>query len=89
MIQNVYGVKQFQTNLPKIARIIDQIGGHYLVVRRNKPTLVAIPFGDYQAIEDILLELNSPKLLTSIRTARKEYAKGKTKDFRDFIKTSE
>jgi len=78
MIQDVFGIKDFQTNLPKIARKISQIGGHYLVTNRTKPALVAIPFSDYQAIEDILLELNSPQLQKDIREGRKEYLQGKT-----------
>ena len=73
MIQNVYGIKQFQTNLPKIARIIDQIGGHYLVVRRNKPTLVAIPFEDYQAIEqDDVLSIEMAGLAINNLVVRNE-----------------
>ena len=78
MIQDVFGIKDFQTNLPKIARKISQIGGHYLVTNRSKPALVAIPFSDYQAIEDILLELNSPQHQKDIREGRKEYLQGKT-----------
>ena len=78
MIQDVFGIKDFQTNLPKIARKISQIGGHYLVTNRSKPALVAIPFSDYQAIEDILLELNSPQLQKDITEGRKEYLQGKT-----------
>lgn len=79
MIQNVYGIKQFQTKLPEMARQIDEIGGHYLVTRRNKPSFVAIPFADYQEIEDILLELNSLKLQKEIAQGREEYRQGKTK----------
>ena len=78
MIQDVFGIKDFQTNLPKIARKINQMGGHYLVTNRSKPALVAIPFADYQAIEDILLELNSPQLQKDIKEGRKEYLQGKT-----------
>ena len=78
MIQNVYGIKEFQTKLPAIARSIAQVGGHYLVTHRSKPSMVAIPFSDYQEIEDILLELNSPKLIKDIRQARREYKDGKS-----------
>lgn len=86
MIQDVYGIKEFQVNLPKIARKIAQIGGHYLVTNRSKPSLVAIPFADYQEIEDILLELNTSSLKKDINIGRQEYAKKKAKDFRKFLK---
>ncbi|MDA1316534.1 MAG: type II toxin-antitoxin system Phd/YefM family antitoxin [bacterium] len=78
MIQDVFGIKEFQTNLPKIAAQIKQQGGHYLVTNRSKPAMVAIPFEDYQEIEDILLELNSPTLQKEIKQGRAEYKKGKT-----------
>lgn len=78
MIQDVYGIKEFQINLPKIANKISREGGHYLVTNRSKPSLVAIPFTDYQQIEDILLELNAPILQNEIAAGRKEYAAGKT-----------
>ena len=87
MIQDVYGIKQFQTQLPKIARRISQVGGHYLVTNRSKPSLVAIPFSDYQEIDAILLELNSPKLKKEIAEGRKEYRQNKTRDFEEFLKT--
>lgn len=85
MISNVYGIKEFQMNLAKIARSIREAGGHYLVTNRNKPAMVAIPFEDYKEIEDILLELNSPGLKREIKLARQEYEKGKSADFRKFI----
>lgn len=86
MIQSVFGIKQFQVNLPKLARQIREVGGHYLVTNRSVPEFVAIPFADYQQIEDILLELNSPKLLQSIGKGRKEYRAGKSTPFRDLLK---
>lgn len=82
MIQDVYGIKEFQTNLPMIARHIDEMGGHYLVTNRNKPTLVALSYDDYKLIEDIFMELTSSKLKEEIATGRKEYRSGKTKKFR-------
>ena len=85
MIQDVYGIKEFQTKLPKIAKKIRQIGGHYLVTNRSKPSLVAIPFADYQEIEDILLELNSPSLQKDIEKGRLEYSKGETQSFEDLL----
>ena len=85
MIQAVYGIKDFQVKLPKIARQIASEGGHYLVTNRNKPSLVAIPFGDYQEIEDILLELNAPLLKKELKIGRMEYRKGNTSDFRELI----
>jgi len=66
MIQNVYGIKQFQTKLPAMARQIDEEGGHYIVTRRNKPAFVAIPFADYQDVQDILLELSSTPFMKTI-----------------------
>ena len=87
MIQDVYGIKEFQTKLPSIARLIHQEGGHYLVTNRAKPALVAIPFSDYQEIEDILLELNSPKLKREIKKGREEKQRGKTKEFSKFVKS--
>ncbi|OGY18712.1 MAG: hypothetical protein A2900_02315 [Candidatus Chisholmbacteria bacterium RIFCSPLOWO2_01_FULL_50_28] len=89
MIQQVFGIKQFQTQLPAIAKKIREVGGHYLVTNRNQPSLVALPFEDYKAIEDILLELNSPSLKREIRRGRKEYQKGKARPFRDIIKENE
>jgi len=86
MIQNVFGIKDFQINLPKIARSISEVGGHYLVTNRSKPAMVAIPFADYQGIEDILLELNSPCLKREIKQGRKEYRLGKTKSFKEVLK---
>lgn len=86
MLQNVYGIKQFQTNLPAMARQIDEIGGHYIVTRRNKPAFVAIPFEDYKEIQDILLELNSHQLQSDIATSRREYQDDKTQNFDEFIK---
>ena len=85
MIQDVYGIKEFQTKLPQIANKIRQIGGHYLVTNRSKPSLVAIPFSDYQEIEDILLELNSPSLQEDVKKGRREYSEGKTRNFDDFV----
>lgn len=87
MIQDVYGIKEFQTKLPQIARKISQVGGHYLVTNRSKPSLVAMPFSDYQEIADILMELNSPKLKREIAEGRKEYRQHKTHDFEEFLKT--
>jgi len=86
MIQGVYGVKKFQVNLPKITNKIREIGGHYLITRRDEPVFVTIPFSDYQEIEDILLELNSPGLQKDVARARKEYREGKTKDIGEFLK---
>ena len=86
MISDVYGIKEFQTKLAKIARKIRETGGHYLITNRNKPTMVAIPFEDYKEIEDILVELNSANLKRDIRKARKEYESGQAADFRKFIK---
>lgn len=85
MIQDVFGIKEFQTKLPQIAKQISQIGGHYLVTNRSQPSLVAIPFADYQEIEDILLELNSPSLKKDIKKGRSEYSKGQTRDFDKFV----
>jgi PHD/YefM family antitoxin component YafN of YafNO toxin-antitoxin module len=86
MIQDVFGIKEFQINLPQIARQIKNIGGHYLITNRSKPAMVAIPFADYQQIEDILMELNSPSLQRDIAKGRKEYVDGKTQDFTTFLK---
>lgn len=86
MIQGVYGIKQFQTKLPQIAKKISIEGGHYLVTNRSQPSLVAIPFSDYQDIADILLELQSPTLKRDIRQGREEFRKGKTIEFRQFLK---
>jgi len=85
MLQNVYGIKQFQTLLPSIAQKISEVGGHYVVTKRSKPAFVAIPFEDYKEIQDILLELNSPKLQEDVKKSRKEYKQGKTADFEDFV----
>lgn len=85
MIQGVYGIKEFQTKLPAIAKKVSEVGGHYLVTNRSKPALVAIPFSDYQEIEDILLELSFPSLNKDIQKGRKEYAKGQTRDFDAFV----
>jgi len=86
MLQTIYGIKQFQTNLPAMARQINEVGGHYIVTRRNKPAFVAIPFDDYKEVQDILLEMNSPELHKDISKARKEYHGGKTQDFDKFVK---
>lgn len=86
MIQGVFGIKEFQTKLPQIARKISQVGGHYLVTNRSKPSLVAIPFEDYQEIADIMLEMNSHQLKKDISAGRKEYQQGKTRNFRQFLK---
>ncbi|MBI4130325.1 hypothetical protein HY468_03350 [Candidatus Roizmanbacteria bacterium] len=87
MIQDVLGIKEFQSKLPLIARTINQVGGHYVVTNRTKPSLVAIPFSDYQEIEDILLELNSPDVQNDIKKGREEYKMRKTKKFRPFIES--
>lgn len=86
MLQNVYGIKQFQTSLPGIAQKISEVGGHYIVTKRSKPAFVAIPFADYKEIQDILLELNSPNLQEDIAESRKEYQSGKSTDFEEFVK---
>ncbi len=86
MLQTIYGIKQFQTNLPAMARQIDEVGGHYIITRRNKPAFVAIPFEDYKEVQDILLELNSPELHKDIAHSRKEHEVGKSQDFEEFIK---
>ncbi len=85
MLNTVMGIKQFQTKLPMVARDIKTMGGHYLVTNRNEPVMVAIPFQDYQAIEDILLELNSPTLQNDIALGRKEYKAGKTKPLTELL----
>ena len=87
MLQNIFGIKQFQAQLPKIASDIASMGGHYMVTRRSQPAFVAIPFEDYQAIEDILLEARSPKLQRDVAEGRREYAQGKTKDIKEVIKS--
>lgn len=79
------GIKQFQTQLPMVARNIKAMGGHYLVTNRNEPAMVAIPFADYQAVEDILLEMNSPALQKDIADGRSEYLRGKTTKLDDFL----
>ncbi len=89
MIQDVYGIKDFQTNLPKISRDINKVGGHYLVTNRSRPTMVAIPFQDYQAIEDIFLELNSPQLQKDIKKGGKHYLLKNTKSFKKILKEDE
>jgi len=89
MIQQVYGIKKFQTHLPAIAKKIREVGGHYLVTNRNQPSMVAMSFEDYKSIEDILLELNSPTLKREISKGRKEYQKGKARPFREVIKDDE
>lgn len=86
MLQNIYGIKQFQTSLPSIAQKISEVGGHYIVTKRSKPAFVAIPFEDYKEIQDILLELNSPRLQEDVKKSRKEYKRGKTVNFEEFIK---
>lgn len=86
MLQTIYGIKQFQTNLPAMARQIDEVGGHYIITRRNKPAFVAIPFEDYKEVQDILLELNSPDLHRDIAQSRKEYRDGKSQDFEELVK---
>jgi len=89
MLQNVYGIKQFQNLLPSIAQKIKDVGGHYIITKRSTPVFVAIPFDDYKEIQDILLELNSPKLQKDIAEGRRGYKSGKTKDFEKFIKDLE
>lgn len=85
MLQNIYGIKKFQSSLPSIAKKISEVGGHYIVTRRSNPAFVAIPFEDYKEIQDILLELNSPNLQNDIKKSREEYQKGKTTDFDEFV----
>ncbi len=86
MITDVYGIKQFQTHLPSISNSIKELGGHYLVTQRNTPIFVTIPFEEYQQLQEILLEMNSPQLRKSIRKARKEFQTGKTVSLDDFLK---
>ena len=88
MIQNVFGIKKFQTQLPKLSRKISQAGGHFLVTNRNRPVFVTIPFEDYKEIEDVLLELNSPALQKEVKSGRKEYKAGKSSDFKKFVAKS-
>ncbi len=87
MIQGVYGIKEFQTKLPQIAREISEVGGHFLVTNRSKPTLVAMPFSDYQEVADIMLEMNSKVLKKDIASGRREYRNKKSEDFRKFLKS--
>ena len=87
MIQNVFGIKEFQTKLPAMARLIEKEGGHYIVTCRNKPVFVVMPFADYQDLEDILMELNSPQLLRDVAQARKDYQAGKTKTLDEVLKS--
>lgn len=87
MIQNVFGIKEFQTKLPAMARLIEKEGGHYLVTCRNKPVFVVMPFVDYQDLEDILMELNSPQLLRDVAQARKDYKEGKIKTLDEVLKS--
>lgn len=88
MIQDAYGIKEFQTKLPHIAQKIRTQGGHYLITHRSKPSMVAIPFEDYQEIEDILVELNSPQLQKDVAQGRDEYKKGETVSI-DLLKISD
>ncbi len=85
MISNSFGIKQFQTNLPSLANKIAQIGGHYLVTKRGKPVFMAIPFEDYQEIEDIVTEANSARLAKDIKKGREEFVNGKTKKLEDVM----
>jgi len=85
MLSNVMGIKQFQTQLPMVARNIKAMGGHYLVTNRNEPVMVAISFEDYQSVEDILLEMNSPALQKDVADGRREYLQGKTTKLSDFL----
>ena len=85
MITDSFGIKQFQTNLPELARKIGQAGGHYLVTKRGKPVFMAIPFEDYQEIEDILAEAKSCGLAKDIEEGRKEYMEGKTNKLEDVL----
>lgn len=79
------GIKQFQTQLPMVARNIKAMGGHYLVTNRNEPAMVAISFEDYQSVEDILLEMSSPALQKDVSDGRLEYLQGKTTKLSDFL----
>ena len=85
MLQNVFGIKQFQMQLPALARKISDVGGHYVVTNRSKPAFVAISFEDYKEIQHILMELGSSRLKTEIRQAREEYEQGKATDFDQFV----
>ncbi|OGJ20320.1 MAG: hypothetical protein A3A82_03925 [Candidatus Pacebacteria bacterium RIFCSPLOWO2_01_FULL_47_12] len=85
MLQNVFGIKQFQAQLPVLARQISDVGGHYVVTNRSKPAFVAISFDDYKEIQDILMELGSTKLKKEIMLAREEYNQGKSTDFDQFV----
>ncbi len=68
-----------------VARNIKAMGGHYLVTNRNEPAMVAISFEDYQSVEDILLEMNSPALQKDVEAGRREYVAGKTTKLSDFL----
>ena len=85
MLSKVMGIKKFQTNLPSVARDIKERGGHYLITNRNEPAMVAIPFEDYQNIEDVLLEMNSPALHKDIAIGRQEYVSRQTKSLDNFL----
>jgi len=86
MLQQVYGIKQFQTHLPAIAREINQMGGHFLITKRNDPAFVALSFEDYQEMVEMVLEKNSPQLQKHIIAGRKAYDKGETTSLADLKK---
>jgi PHD/YefM family antitoxin component YafN of YafNO toxin-antitoxin module len=86
MIHNIYGIKEFQKQLPAIAKKIAEVGGYSVVTNRSKPVFVTIPFEEYKEIEDILLELTNKKLAKDVSQTRKEYQQNKSRNFEDFVK---
>ncbi len=85
MISSSFGIKQFQSNLPSLANKMAEVGGHYLVTKRGKPVFMAIPFEDYQEIQDIIDEAQSRKLLVDIEKGRQEYKEGKTRKLEEVM----
>ena len=58
-----------------------QIEKRVKITRGKRPSVV-LSLPDWEIIEDIILELSSPKLLREIQLARQDYKKGAGVEYR-------
>lgn len=59
-----------------VKTIFKQIEKRVRITQEEKPSVI-LSLRDWEMIGDVIMELSSPKLLTSIEKARQDYKKGK------------
>lgn len=61
--------------------LLKQIEKRAKITRGEKPR-VTLPLRDWEMLEDMLLELSSPKLLADVKKAREDYRRGGSVEYK-------